>query len=141
PDARPTPHSDAGFAVARSPDRGAGLHRPPDHSAASSARAGPDRADTLSRSSGTVRFEVRVQPRASRTELAGMHGGALKIRIAAPPVDDAANRALVEFLAECLGLAKRAVRIVAGASSRTKILEADGVTPAQIAALGDRALR
>lgn len=70
-----------------------------------------------------------------------MHGGALKIRIAAPPVDDAANRALVEFLAECLGLAKRAVRIVAGASSRTKVLEADGVTPEQVAALGDRALR
>lgn len=95
----------------------------------------------MSRASGAVRFEVRVQPRASRTELAGIHGGALKVRVAAPPVDDAANRALIEFLAECLGIAKRAVRIVAGETSRTKILEADGVTPEQVASLRQRALR
>jgi uncharacterized protein (TIGR00251 family) len=88
-----------------------------------------------------VRFEVRVQPRASRTELAGLHGGALKVRVAAPPVDDAANRALIEFLAECLGVAKRSVRIVAGESSRTKVLEVDGVTPEQVASLRVRALR
>ncbi|MGH8170424.1 MAG: DUF167 domain-containing protein [Steroidobacteraceae bacterium] len=95
----------------------------------------------MSRSSRAVRFEVRVQPRASRTELAGMHGGALKVRIAAPPVDDAANRALIEFLAECLGIAKRAVRIVTGETSRAKVLEADGVTPEQVASLRERALR
>ncbi|HEX8757056.1 MAG TPA: DUF167 domain-containing protein [Steroidobacteraceae bacterium] len=95
----------------------------------------------MSRASGAVRFEVRVQPRASRTELAGIHGGALKVRVAAPPVDDAANRALIEFLAECLGIAKRAVRIVAGETRRTKILEADGVTPEQVASLRQRALR
>ncbi len=94
----------------------------------------------MSRSSGTVRFEVYVQPRASRTELAGLHGGSLKARVAAPPVDDAANRALIEYLAECLGIAKRAVRIVAGETSRTKILEADGVTPEQVASLRVRAL-
>ena len=70
-----------------------------------------------------------------------MHGGALRVRVAAPPVDDAANRALIEFLAECLGIAKRAVRIVAGETSRTKILEADGVTPEQVASLRQRALR
>lgn len=70
-----------------------------------------------------------------------MHGSALKVRIAAPPVDDAANRALVEFLAECLGLPRRAVRIVAGETSRTKVLEADGVTPQQVASLRERALR
>lgn len=69
-----------------------------------------------------------------------MHGGALRVRVAAPPVDDAANRALIEFLAECLGIAKRAVRIVAGETSRTKILEADGVTPEQVASLRERAL-
>ena len=88
-----------------------------------------------------VRFEVRVQPRASRTELAGLHGGALKVRVAAPPVDDAANRALVEFLAECLGVARRSVRIVAGETSRTKVLEVDGVTPEQVASLRQRAQR
>ena len=94
---------------------------------------------TSSRSA--VRFEVRVQPRASKTELAGLHGGALKVRVAAPPVDDAANRALVAFLAECLGVAKRAVRIVAGETSRTKVLEVDGITPEQAASLRERALR
>ena len=91
----------------------------------------------LSRNS--VRFEVHVQPRASRTELAGLHGGALKVRVAAPPVDAAANRALIEFLAQCLGVAKRSVRIVAGETSRKKVLEADGVSPEQVARLRERA--
>lgn len=90
-------------------------------------------------SGNAVRFEVYVQPRASRTELAGLHGGVLKVRVAAPPVDAAANRALIEFLAECLGVAKRSVRVVAGETSRTKVLEADGVTPEQIASLRQRA--
>jgi uncharacterized protein len=89
-------------------------------------------------SRNAVRFEVHVQPRASRTELAGMHGGALKVRVAAPPVDAAANRALIEFLAECLGVARRSVRIVGGETSRTKVLEADGVTPQQVAKLWER---
>ncbi|MDE2051743.1 MAG: DUF167 domain-containing protein [Gammaproteobacteria bacterium] len=88
-----------------------------------------------------IRFEVHVQPRASRTELAGLHGGVLKVRVAAPPVEDAANRALAEFLAECLGVAKRSVRIVAGGTSRTKVIEVDGVTPEQVASLRERALR
>lgn len=95
----------------------------------------------MTRPDGAVRFEVRVQPRASRTELAGMYGGALKIRVAAPPVDAAANRALIGFLAECLGVARRSVRIVAGETSRTKVLEADGVTAQQIASLKERAAR
>ena len=95
----------------------------------------------MTRPRGAVRFEVRVQPRASRTELAGLHGGVLKVRVAAPPVDAAANRALIAFLAECLGIARRSVRIVAGETSRTKVLEADGVTPEQIASLRERAAR
>lgn len=70
-----------------------------------------------------------------------MHGGALKVRVAAPPVDDAANRALIDFLAECLGVARRSVRIVAGDTSRTKVLEVDGITPEQVASLRERALR
>lgn len=86
-----------------------------------------------------VRFEVHVRPRASRTELAGLHAGALKVRVAAPPVDAAANRALIEFLAERLGVSRRSVRIVAGEKSRTKVLEADGITPEQIASLRDDA--
>jgi uncharacterized protein (TIGR00251 family) len=95
----------------------------------------------LTASRKSVRFEVHVQPRASRTELAGSHGGALKVRVAAPPVDAAANRALIEFLAKCLGVPRRSVSIVAGETSRTKVLEVDGVTPEQVASLRQRGLR
>ncbi len=84
---------------------------------------------------------MRVQPRASRTELAGLYGEALKVRLAAPPVDDAANRALIEFLAECLGVARRCVRIVAGGTSRTKLIEVDGISAEQVEELRERALR
>ena len=95
----------------------------------------------MTASGSSVRFEVHVQPRASKTELAGLHGGVLKVRVAAPPVGAAANRALIEFLAERLGLARRSVRIVAGEKSRTKVLQADGVTPEQVATLRESALR
>jgi uncharacterized protein len=77
---------------------------------------------------GRVRFSVRVQPRASRTELAGLHGDALKIRLSAAPVDGAANDALIEFLSETFAVARRDVRIVAGETSRLKIVEIDGIT-------------
>src|SRR5947209_2845717 len=70
-----------------------------------------------------VRFAVYIQPRASRTELAGMHGDAIKIRIMAPAVENAANRSLLEFVAEQLGVAKSLVRIVSGATNRRKKLE------------------
>lgn len=75
-----------------------------------------------------VRFAVYIQPRASRTELAGMHGDAIKIRVTAPAVENAANRSLLEFIAEQLGVAKGLVRIVSGATSRRKVVEVDGVT-------------
>ncbi|HET7457259.1 MAG TPA: DUF167 domain-containing protein [Gemmatimonadaceae bacterium] len=80
--------------------------------------------------SGVVRFDVRVQPRASRTEVGGAHGGALRVRLSAPPVDGAANDALVDALAESLGVPRRAVRIVAGATSRAKVVEVDAGTTA-----------
>ena len=84
-----------------------------------------------------VRIEVYVQPRASKTELAGLHGGTPKIRVAAPAVENAANRALVAFLAERLGVPKRSVRVVAGGTGRRKILEIDGTDARSIAlALG-----
>ena len=78
---------------------------------------------------GAVRFAVHVQPRASRSEIAGLHGDALKIRLAAPPVDGAANDALVTLLAHSFAIPRRAVRILAGESSRAKLVELDGVTP------------
>jgi uncharacterized protein len=81
-----------------------------------------------------ARLEVYIQPRASRTELAGMHGGAIKIRIAAPPVDNAANHALIDFLAQRLDVAKSRVRIISGSTSRRKVLEVDGITTDILAA-------
>ena len=80
----------------------------------------------LARADG-VRFAVRVQPRASRSEVVGVHGDALRVRLAAPPVDGAANEALIELLADRLGVAKRAVRIVTGATARSKTIEVDGI--------------
>jgi uncharacterized protein len=63
-----------------------------------------------------------------------MHHGIIKIRVAAPAVDNAANLALIEFVAKALGVAKRSVRIVSGGASRRKVLEIDGVTEEEIAA-------
>lgn len=81
---------------------------------------------------GSVRFVVRVQPRASRSEIVGVHGDAMKVRLSAPPVDGAANEALVELIANALGTARRAVRIVSGESSRSKTVEVEGVTAAAV---------
>lgn len=82
----------------------------------------------ITEKNGRVRFSVRVQPRASRNEIAGEHGDAMKIRLAAPPVDGAANEALVKFLAEIFAVARRDVNILAGESSRSKIVEIAGIT-------------
>jgi uncharacterized protein len=81
---------------------------------------------------GGVRFAVRVQPRASRSEVAGAHGGALRVRLTAPPVEGRANEALVRFLAEALGVRAGAVRLLAGAAGRTKRVEVDGVSAAAV---------
>jgi uncharacterized protein (TIGR00251 family) len=70
---------------------------------------------------------VRVQPRASRTELAGTHGDALKVRLTEPPVDGAANEALIRFLADRLGVAHAAVRLEAGAAGRSKLVAVEGL--------------
>ena len=75
-----------------------------------------------------VRVSVRVQPRASANEVAGIHGDGLRIRLTAPPVEGAANDALVDFLAKSLGIARRDITIVAGSSSRSKIVELTGIT-------------
>lgn len=71
---------------------------------------------------------VHVVPRAHATEVAGRHGDAVKIRVAAPPVDGAANTELVRFLAERLGVARSAVRIVSGGSRRRKTVAVEGLT-------------
>lgn len=84
---------------------------------------------------GTVVFRVRVQPRASKNEVSGVMEGALKIRLQAPAVEDRANAALCEFLAELLKRPKAAVRILSGERSRTKRVEVLGVTAAEVEAL------
>jgi hypothetical protein len=68
----------------------------------------------------SVRLQVYIQPRASKTELAGLHDGIIKIRIAAPAIENAANRALIDFVAQRLGIAKRFVRVVSGSASRRR---------------------
>lgn len=77
---------------------------------------------------GGVSFLVRVQPRASQDEIAGVLGGAMKIRLRAPAVEGRANDALVEYLAELLKTPKAAVRILSGERSRQKRVEVRGVT-------------
>jgi uncharacterized protein len=71
-------------------------------------------------------LDVYVQPGASRSGFAGMHGDRMKIRLAAPPVDGRANEALVEFLAEFFGVPRRHVRIAAGLKSRRKRVIVEG---------------
>ena len=77
-------------------------------------------------------FAVHVMPRAKVTEVVGRHGDAIRIRVAAPPVDGAANAALVRFLAERLGVPRGAVAIVRGAGGRRKTVTVDGITTAQV---------
>ncbi len=84
---------------------------------------------------GTVIFSLRVQPRASKDEITGELGGALKVRLRAPAVEGRANEALVEFLADLLKRPKSAVRILSGERSRTKRVEIHGVTRQQVLAL------
>jgi uncharacterized protein (TIGR00251 family) len=80
----------------------------------------------------TLSFPVRVQPRASKDEIAGAMEGALKVRVRAPALENRANEALVEFLAELLKTPKSAVRIQSGERGRNKRVEIRGVTRQQI---------
>jgi len=77
-------------------------------------------------------FAVRVVPRASITQIAGEHDGALRVRIAAPPVDGAANKELVKVLASSFELPQNAVEIISGANSKTKTVRIRGADAAQL---------
>jgi uncharacterized protein (TIGR00251 family) len=79
-----------------------------------------------------ARITVKVQPRAKTTALAEKIGDAYKLRVAAPPVDGKANEACIRFFAERFGVAPSAVRIVQGLSSRTKVVEIEGIDPAHV---------
>jgi len=82
-----------------------------------------------------VTFDVHVVPRASQSAVVGVHDGCLKVTLAAPPVDGAANQALIELLAKLLQRPRRDVTIVRGESSRRKTLAIAGVSAAAIEAL------
>ena len=84
---------------------------------------------------GRITLTLHIQPGAKKTEFAGMHGDALKIRLAAPPVDGKANAALVDFVAGALRLPKSAVTLKSGQTSRRKVLEVSGSSSERIAAL------
>jgi uncharacterized protein len=75
---------------------------------------------------GALVFAVRVAPRASRTTAAGEHDGALKVRVAAAPVEGAANEELARFLSKALGVPARAVEVVGGRASKSKVVRAEG---------------
>ena len=75
---------------------------------------------------GVLTFKVRVVPRASRSEIVGEHDGALRVRVAAPPVEGAANDELVRLLARTFGVPRGAIEIVAGHSSKLKTVRVSG---------------
>ena len=82
-----------------------------------------------------VTLRLHIQPGAKKTEVAGLHGEALKIRLAAAPVDGKANACLIAFLADQLGVAKAAISLVSGDTSRGKRVRIAGVTSAAVKSL------
>lgn len=81
------------------------------------------------KTSGGIELDVVVQPRAARNQVAGEHGGRLKIQLTAPPVDDAANQALLVFLSEKLLLPRRNLELLLGRTSRKKRVSVAGIEP------------
>ncbi|MFT4173071.1 MAG: DUF167 family protein [Rhodocyclaceae bacterium] len=89
----------------------------------------------LRRHDGGITLTLHVQPGAKRTEWAGLHGEAIKLRLAAPPVDGKANAALLAFMADYFGVAKSAVSLLSGETSRHKIVRVTGAGETAVAAL------
>lgn len=84
---------------------------------------------------GAVTFDVLVQPRASRAKVGPIHDGRLKVAVTAPPVDGEANAAVIELLAKQLGVARGAVEVIAGVSSRRKTVRVSGISVAAVEGL------
>jgi uncharacterized protein (TIGR00251 family) len=82
----------------------------------------------LSAATNSITFAVRVQPRASRSEVAGELDGALKIRLAATPVNGEANEELIHFLAKLFDVPRRQVSILSGLTSKNKLIRIEGLT-------------
>jgi uncharacterized protein (TIGR00251 family) len=88
----------------------------------------------LQRSNGDVLLPVAVRPRASRNAVAGLHDGALKIHLTAPPVEGAANDACLRFLADLLGLSRAHLSIVKGTKARHKVIRIAAISIEEIRA-------
>lgn len=80
-----------------------------------------------------LRIAVRVQPRSRRDRVVGGQGGVLRVQVTAPPVDGAANQAVVELLAEWLGVPRRSVAVIRGRMARDKLVEVASGDPQQLA--------
>lgn len=81
---------------------------------------------------GGVTIKIRVQPRAAKNQVSGIMDGALKVRLTAPPVDGAANKACCAFIAELLGVAKGRVAVCHGHTGRNKTVRVEGLTARQV---------
>lgn len=88
----------------------------------------------LRRRGEAVAFSVRVVPRASRNKIAGIRDGIVRIQLTAPPVEGAANEALVSFLSSVLRMPKRDVEIISGHTAREKVVSVSGLSPEEIEA-------
>jgi uncharacterized protein len=86
----------------------------------------------ISERADAVRVRLYLQPRAARTEVAGLHGDAIKLRVAAPPVDGAANSEVIRFLSKLLAVSASSVQVVSGHAGRRKTVEITGVTTAAV---------
>ena len=86
----------------------------------------------LNEKDGGVTIKVRVQPRASRTEIIGEHAGAIKIRVAAPPVDGKANEECRRYLAKLLKVGATSVEIISGDSSRDKVIRVSNISALRV---------
>ena len=89
---------------------------------------------TLTEKDGAVRLEVHAKPRAKKSRVVGLHGAALDVSLAAPPVDGAANEELVLYLSRVLEVPKSSVSVARGAQSRNKLVEVRGLTAAELRA-------
>ena len=87
---------------------------------------------SITEANNAVTLAVRVVPRSSRNQIVGVEGAALKIKLTAPPVEGAANAALIDFIAEWLGVRRSAVSIVSGDKARNKLVRVSGVTREQV---------
>jgi uncharacterized protein (TIGR00251 family) len=88
----------------------------------------PDPSLNIRETAGGIEVPLHVQPRARRSGIAGLHGGALKLKLTAPPVDQAANRALVDYFASLFEMPRSCFRLASGEKSRNKVLAITGIS-------------